>query len=175
MTNDSYGYINHANPQTLNLYAYCENNPVSKVDPTGCASSAGFWGGVASFGLNAITGNLPSPISIFFKIMSLTTVEAGESQAELDAMKAPVQANSKEKSKAKGKSKASLQPYKNNKEANKAAQKQGYNGAEDLKKYYVGKNDGSKFDMKYDKNTKEIILERKSNSSVQLRTGLFDR
>ena len=35
MTTDSYSYINHEKPQTLNLYAYCANNPVSNVDPDG--------------------------------------------------------------------------------------------------------------------------------------------
>lgn len=36
---DSYGYISIANPQTLNLYTYCQNNPVSRTDPNGNWSS----------------------------------------------------------------------------------------------------------------------------------------
>ena len=35
LTKDSYGYIEHKDPQTLNLYAYCGNNPVNYTDPTG--------------------------------------------------------------------------------------------------------------------------------------------
>lgn len=33
MTKDSYGYVSQGNPQTLNLYAYCGNNPVKFTDP----------------------------------------------------------------------------------------------------------------------------------------------
>ncbi|WP_242652500.1 RHS repeat-associated core domain-containing protein [Desulfofarcimen acetoxidans] len=35
LTRDPHSFINHADPQTLNLYAYCGNNPVNYVDPDG--------------------------------------------------------------------------------------------------------------------------------------------
>ena len=35
MTRDNIKYINDKNPQTLNLYEYCGDNPVSNVDPSG--------------------------------------------------------------------------------------------------------------------------------------------
>ena len=60
----------------------------------------------------------------------------------------------------------------NNRDANKQAQKHGYSDAHELKKDYVGKSDISKFDMKYDKTTKEIILESK-DGKIQVPTGLI--
>lgn len=35
MTRDGIKYIDYKDPQTLNLYNYCKNNPVSNIDPTG--------------------------------------------------------------------------------------------------------------------------------------------
>jgi len=35
LTRDGIGYISYSNPQTLNLYTYAGNNPVSLVDPNG--------------------------------------------------------------------------------------------------------------------------------------------
>jgi len=69
--------------------------------------------------------------------------------------------------------KASLQIFKNNKIANEIAQKLGFEGAEDLKKFFVGKSNISKFNIKYDKDTGEIVLESINDSSVQIPTGLY--
>ncbi len=35
LTKDSYEFVKQNNAQTLNLYVYCDNNPVNKNDPTG--------------------------------------------------------------------------------------------------------------------------------------------
>ncbi|WP_394524320.1 hypothetical protein [Lacrimispora sp. JR3] len=77
------------------------------------------------------------------------------------------------KSKADGNNKKSGKPYKNNKEANKQAQKHGYKDAHDLKEAYVGK-DLAKYDMKYDTKTGEIYLESK-NGKIQVPTGLYNK
>lgn len=67
--------------------------------------------------------------------------------------------------------KPSLKPFKNNKEANKIAQKLGYDNAEYLKQDYVGR-EGAKFNIKYDTNTREIYLES-IKDGVQIPTGLY--
>jgi len=61
-----------------------------------------------------------------------------------------------------------------NKRANLIAQKVGYKNAEALKKDCLeNKNDISLFDMFENKTTGEIILVRKTDSSIQISTGLF--
>ncbi len=65
-------------------------------------------------------------------------------------------------------------PYKNNKEANQQAQKQGYKDAHDLKASYVGKTNVAKFDMKHDTKTGQIYLESK-DGKIQIPTSLFDK
>lgn len=72
------------------------------------------------------------------------------------------------------KNKKSGKPYKNGKEANKQAQKQGYKDSHDLKEAYVGKKDVAKYDMKYDTKTGEIYLESK-NGKIQVPTGLYNK
>ncbi len=78
------------------------------------------------------------------------------------------------KPKDHGGHKPSNKPYKNNKEANRQAQKQGYKDAHDLKADYVGKPNVSKYDMKYDTQTKEIYLESK-DGKTQIPTGLIHK
>ena len=78
------------------------------------------------------------------------------------------------KPKDHGGHKPSNKPYKNNKEANEQAQKQGYKNAHDLKADYVGKPNVSKYDMKYDTQTKEIYLESK-DGKIQIPTGLIHK
>lgn len=36
LTRDDHKYIQGTDPQTLNLYSYCGNDPVNRTDPTGC-------------------------------------------------------------------------------------------------------------------------------------------
>ncbi len=65
----------------------------------------------------------------------------------------------------------SLKTIGSNKEANKLAQKLGFDGAEDLKKAFVGKA-GARFNIKYDSKTGEIFLES-IKDGIQVETGLF--
>jgi hypothetical protein len=58
------------------------------------------------------------------------------------------------------------------KRANKVAQDVGYDGAEDLKKEFVGKKDGSRWDMFIDRATREIWLGTK-DQGTWVPTGLF--
>ncbi|ELK8000288.1 hypothetical protein RVZ25_001656 [Listeria monocytogenes] len=74
---------------------------------------------------------------------------------------------------ASGTNKYDLKKVKNNKEANKIAKEFGYEGAEDLKQSYVGKGAISKFNMKYDSKTGEIVLESIKDTSIQVPTGLY--
>lgn len=47
MTRDSYKNINDKDPQTLNLYEYCDNNPVSNTDPSGNDAVTATLGGLS--------------------------------------------------------------------------------------------------------------------------------
>ncbi|WP_314065402.1 DUF4279 domain-containing protein [uncultured Vagococcus sp.] len=62
---------------------------------------------------------------------------------------------------------------KNNKEANKLAKKNGNEGAEALKEEYVGRGNGTLFNMHIDTSTSEIILIKINDSSIKVSTGLF--
>ena len=115
--------------------------------------------------------------------MLLSTEEVGESKEELDEFVKGQEEKKKQengsgnnsggnKKDKKGDSKPSNKPYKNNKEANNQAQKQGYKNAHELKEDYVGKNNISKYDMKYDTKTGEIYLESK-DGKIQIPTGLI--
>ncbi|MBC1210558.1 hypothetical protein HB815_06430 [Listeria booriae] len=77
--------------------------------------------------------------------------------------------------KESGASRYDLKKVKNNKEANKLAKEFGYEGAEDLKESYVGKGAISKFNMKYDSKTGEIVLESIKDTSIQVPTGLYKK
>jgi RHS repeat-associated protein len=57
--------------------------------------------------------------------------------------------------------------------ANDFAKKNGYKDAHDFKETFVGREGISKFDMKYDSKTFEIILEQKRNTSNLIRTGYY--
>jgi len=66
-----------------------------------------------------------------------------------------------------------LKKVKSNTRANEIAQEFDYEGAEDLKETFVGKGNVSKFNMMIDSETKEVILESISDSSIHVPTGLY--
>lgn len=63
-----------------------------------------------------------------------------------------------------------LREIKKHSEANEIAENLGYKNAEELKSDFV--SDESPFNMKIDKKTGEIVLERINDSSIQVPTGL---
>ena len=67
----------------------------------------------------------------------------------------------------------SLKKIDGNKQANEVARNNGYENAEALKADYVSKNNVSQFNIMRNTRTGEIILQKISDSSVQISTGLF--
>lgn len=59
-----------------------------------------------------------------------------------------------------------------NDKAKKIAEKLGYRSAEELKEDYVPKYEVDKYDIKYDKKTKELFLVRKDGRGEPIPTGL---
>jgi RHS repeat-associated protein len=78
----------------------------------------------------------------------------------------------KEASKSKGTGDVQqLKKLKNNSDANKIAEEYGYRKAEDFKEYFVGKANVSKYNIKYNPKTGEIVLEA-IQGGKQVPTGL---
>ncbi len=65
-----------------------------------------------------------------------------------------------------------------NDKAEKIARELGFRSAEELKADYVPKHEVNRYDIKYDKDTKELFLVRKDGVGLPIPTGLknpFDR
>ncbi len=61
-----------------------------------------------------------------------------------------------------------------NDKAAKIAEKLGYKNAEELKEDYVPKYEVDKYDIKYNKETKELFLVRKDGRGEPIPTGLYN-
>ena len=161
-----------------NMFAYCGNNPVNYYDPTGEYSEAlnPSWTATIWLSLLAlIDGPLPIGEILGVAIGTLIVADAlrmaqskasekseDKPQEPTEAVGEPEQNSGKDSPNTDSKSKTTKNPKdyvgaKNNKTANKWAQKFGYNGAEDLKREFVG-GDGSKFNIFRDRSTGEIVL-----------------
>lgn len=66
---------------------------------------------------------------------------------------------------------ASLENLGSNDRANEVIKSLGYRSAEEFKDEYV--KHGTEYDIKYDTRTLELILVKKSDSSVQEPTGVY--
>ena len=144
---------------------YCHYDYLRETNPIyGAAYSIG---NIITSSLSAVE-NPAGGMSIVTSTGEIITAAGSVTQA---ISSVAVISNSSGGSSSQGTSKPSLKPFKNNKEANKIAEKLGYDGAEDLKEAFVG-SQGSKFNIKYDTKTNEIFLES-IKTGVQVPTGLY--
>ncbi len=153
-----------------NMFAYCNNNPVVGYDPTGHFSWNDLFNTAAVVTVAAIAviaiiasgGSAAPPLLATASALAGTTVTAtaattvatGVAITGMATMGAAATASILESSSKQGKDYVQA---KNNKQANQWAQEVGYDGAEELKADYVGKQ-GSKFNMYTDRATGQIIL-----------------
>jgi len=172
---------------SYNLFAYCKNNPVMGYDPTGHFSWTDVFNTaavvtIAALAVIAIVGSggaAAPPLLAAASALAGTTVTAaaatsvatGVAITGVAAMGAAATASILESSSKQGKNYVQAR---NNKQANQWAQEVGYEGAEELKADYVGR-EGSKFNMFRDKATKEIILIGIKGvlKGIEKATGLF--
>lgn len=170
---------------SLNLFVYCDNNPVMRSDPTGHFSWTNVFNTAAIITAAAMAvvaiissgGTAAPPIiaaasAIAGSAVTTTTVvaaAAGVAVTGIAAMGVATTAYILEAKNDQGKDYVSP---KNNKTANKWAQEFGYNNAEALKEDYVGRSSVSKFNICMNKTTREIILVG-IKIAVEVATGLI--
>ena len=155
---------------SYNLFAYCKNNPVMGYYPTGHFSWTDVFNTAAVVTIAALAviaivgsgGSAAPPLLAAASALAGTTVTAaaattvatGVAITGVATMGAAATASILESSSKQGKDYVQAR---NNKQANQWAQEVGYDGAEELKADYVGKQ-GSKFNMYTNRATGEIIL-----------------
>ena len=165
-----------------NMYAYCLNNPVNRIDDSGNKS----WQTLLNIGLSTVVIGLAVLAAIPTGGGSLVLAGVGISAATATvAAQAVVVTGAivSTASAATGLIESGItyatnnngkdyQKARNNQTANKWAKKVGYSGAEELKADFVGKSNVSKFNMFVDRNTNEIILIA-IKTAIEIGTGLF--
>ena len=133
------------------------------------ACTTGIWEAaliVPAMGGSTVTGGTAPAV-----VTNSGQVVSGANSATLVA--APHIVFSKNEDEGKGNSgKSQLKKIGSNSAANKAAKEVGYESAEAFKEDFVGKSNISKFNMKYDPKTREIILES-IKGSTQVPTGYY--
>ncbi len=80
LNGDSIGYLNPQDINRMNLFAYCNNNPVMGIDPTGCFSWNSLWKGIGLVivGIGAVaTGIVTLPFGGAISIVAGITAVAG--------------------------------------------------------------------------------------------------
>ena len=160
-----------------NLFTYCGNNPVNRVDQVGqdwkTAFTVGF--AVALIGLTVLATISTGGGALLLAATGLSVASAMAAANTVVASGMAVMAGSLVMATSTGggstpsgpnrNNQNNYQKARNNSTANKWAQKVGEKNAEALKEWYVGKNNISKFNMLRDKTTGQIILE-------SIKTGL---
>jgi len=183
----------------LNLYTYCWNNPIIYVDSTGnkprvfkqanqAYKASGAEEMTKTF-LDAFSTPDTQTMTIEFtnkngELQSISyeglsneaiiSMATGPSSKIAKGAKAAVIAGQEVKAAqaANNVLKYSLKTLNNN-AANKLAKDFGYINAEAFKESFVGKKAISKFNIKYDSKTGEIVLESVQKGGAQIPTGLY--
>ena len=173
----------------FNMFAYCNNNPVNRIDPDGHDSYVWEWI-TTMWWMCFADAQLPVGDIIYGAGIAILTVEyfisASQSAVPTIALDSeddgsvtppapPAPSNNgnqgNNKNNRNDKKGKDYVKAKNNKTANNWAKQLGYESAEALKEDFAFKG-GSKFNMAIDRNTGELVLIA-IKGGVEITTGLF--
>jgi RHS repeat-associated protein len=162
-----------------NMFTYCVNNPIMYFDPSGYITAD--WRGLREVDGQYLYGDLAyyiiaagsyaySKMPKAYKI-SVNGKSSYGNVSGSTAVPYPAPPNPNGNKKGNSDTKQQLNKLKKNSDANKIAEEYGYKKAEDFKQEYVGKQNVSKFNIKYNPKTGEIVLEA-IQGGKQVSTGL---
>ena len=161
LNSDSENYLGYDGDfNSYNLFLYCGNNPVGRLDPNGTD-----WETVAAVGLTvaligvAILATIPTgggSLVLASVGVSASTATAAANTAIAVGVTTACGSVVFAASENGGND---YQKARNNKQANEWAERVGERTAEALKEVYVGRNNVSRFNMLKNKKTGQIVLE----------------